>query len=163
MPIRINTKLYCKMTDSEFDRFKKYWDEPADLDACWNWTGASRNGYGLFGLRGAMVGTHRLALVQSSGLNPADLDCCHNCNNRKCVNPTHLRWDTRTNNLHDRIAAGTDPKGERHGMSKLTEEQILAIRADDRSQRIIATEYGVSQPLISKIKSGDAWKHLNSN
>ena len=53
-------------------------------------------------------------------------------------------------------------KGRRHGNAKLTEEIILAIRADPNSKAAIARKWGISQQYVSKIKKGHAWKHLNS-
>jgi transcriptional regulator len=48
-----------------------------------------------------------------------------------------------------------------HGMApKLTEQDVLAIRADDRTQTEIAAKYGVSHQNISKIKNGKAWTHI---
>jgi hypothetical protein len=163
MPTQTNTKKYSKMTDAELDRFNKYLDLPQDIvKDCWNWKGyKTNNGYGKFKLRKRSVLAHRLALVQSTGINPVDLEACHNCNNRKCINPSHLRWDTHKNNQHDRVANGTDSKGIRNGRVKLTEQQVLDIRSDNRHNNIIAKQYGVSSMQIYYIKSGKLWKHLN--
>ena len=41
---------------------------------------------------------------------------------------------------------------------KLTKDQVVAIRSDDRLQRIIAAEYGVAQTTISDIKLGKIYR-----
>lgn len=43
---------------------------------------------------------------------------------------------------------------------KLTEEQVLAIRSDPRSNTKIAAEYGVCAETIGRIKRHEDWKHL---
>ncbi len=45
-------------------------------------------------------------------------------------------------------------------MSKLTESQVLAIRADGRSRRVIAAEYGISVTYVNQIKRRDSWRHI---
>lgn len=55
---------------------------------------------------------------------------------------------------------GLPLKGEKIGASKLTADQVEAIRADTRVQRVIAEEYGVAQTLISQIKLRKIWAHL---
>lgn len=58
-------------------------------------------------------------------------------------------------------AAARRPEGFRWSNQKLTDKQVLEIKAKlaegDRSQASIAREYGVSQYLISKIKLGRRW------
>ena len=55
------------------------------------------------------------------------------------------------------------PRGERHGMSKLKEPQVIAIR--ERSNRgelckHLAVEFGVARTLISEIIYGHIWRHV---
>ncbi len=50
--------------------------------------------------------------------------------------------------------------GSSNGRSKLNEMQVLAIYFDARSRNTIAKEYGVSTTMITKIKSGQAWKRV---
>lgn len=52
------------------------------------------------------------------------------------------------------------PRGEQHGCAKLTEAQVLMIRSDSRSLRLISADYGVSPTLISRIKSRQRWAHI---
>ncbi len=78
----------------------------------------------------------------------------------------NLRWGTHKDNFADRDRHGTTARGERHGRSKLTKEQVLQIpvlRAEGLSQRKIAALFGVHNTLISYILRGKSWSHLFSN
>jgi hypothetical protein len=50
---------------------------------------------------------------------------------------------------------GTDRPG-----AKLTDADIIAIRADPRRQRIIAADYGVRYQTIGSIKRREKWSHI---
>jgi hypothetical protein len=52
--------------------------------------------------------------------------------------------------------------GEKHGCAKLTEEQAIAIRADTRTVKQIAEEYGIKGRQVRRIKSGERWGHLDT-
>lgn len=45
-------------------------------------------------------------------------------------------------------------------LSPLNAEQVLRIRADARPQHVIASEYGVGQMTISRIKRRERWAHI---
>lgn len=73
---------------------------------------------------------------------------------------TNLRWGSRAENVADRFRLGEVAQGERHGMAKLSEAQVRAVKADPREHAPIALEYGVSRSLVSMIKRGRIWAHL---
>jgi hypothetical protein len=50
--------------------------------------------------------------------------------------------------------------GEAASWSKLTEEQVHAIRSDDRAMRKIANDYSVSYSTVHEIKLRKIWKHI---
>jgi len=58
------------------------------------------------------------------------------------------------------VRDGTDPSGERNGKAKLTEDQVLAIRASASPGVQMAALYGVSTSVISQIRSRKAWAHI---
>lgn len=138
-------------------RFWRLVDERAPAE-CWPWLGDTRrDGYGVFRFRGRMVGAHELALSFTTGeQRHPDLDTCHSCDNPPCVNPAHLRFDTRQSNVDDMVAR----KGPNRVEQKLTAEKVVMIRerrALGARQKDLAEQFGVSNGEISMIVRGLRW------
>lgn len=112
-------------------------------------------GYGVLSVAGSQVEAHRFVCGLRHGERQPGAQCRHLCGNPACVNGRHLAWGSVVENSADR---------RRHGRSgrKLTEADVAAIRADPRMQKVIAAAYGVSQPLVSQIKRGVAWRPTES-
>lgn len=74
----------------------------------------------------------------------------------------NLEWCTPSENqLHAfKIGLANGKKGENHAYSKLTNEQILKIRKDNRSESKIALDYNVNRSLIGMIKRKEIWTHI---
>ena len=106
-----------------------------------------------------IVKPHTLVMEAFVGKRPNGMECCHNDGNTLNNNLSNLRWDTPKSNHADKIKHGTSNSGERCNWAKLTKQQVISIRNDDRLQRIIAEEYGVKQHTISRIKNGTRWIH----
>ncbi|MEZ2310872.1 NUMOD4 domain-containing protein [Paraburkholderia sp. RCC_158] len=97
-----------------------------------------------------------LVLEAFVGPRPDGLMACHNDGAPKNNVLGNLRWDTQVSNLADRVAHGTANRGQKHGMSKLSDEQAEEIRELCRqgsmTQRAIAGKFGVSPALVTMIK-----------
>jgi hypothetical protein len=133
-------------------------------DGCWIWKGYKRpGGYGeaYFGSKPnrERVLAHRLAWEVEFG-DPGDMVVCHHCDNPSCVNPRHLFLGTRADNNADRNAKDRQAKGERNGPAKLTEAQVVEIRADPRTHREVALQYGVKETAIGSIRLRKTWSHV---
>jgi hypothetical protein len=75
---------------------------------CWNWTGATRNGYGAFGVDGRVEYVHRWVYEDMVGPLPDGLVIDHLCINRLCANPYHLDVVTRAvNNARGGLRSGS--------------------------------------------------------
>lgn len=122
---------------------------------CVVWEGRIKaNGYGTISVPGGKTKhVHRLAWELAHGPIPKGLCVCHHCNVRHCLNLDHLFLGTAAENMADMVK-----KGRHVPVSKLTAEEVAAIRRDSRTQQQIADQYGVSQPLISLIKGGSVWR-----
>lgn len=131
---------------------------------CWEWTGhRDRFGYGRVNSRHFPTKiAHRVSYLMNVGAIPDGLDVRHCCDNPACVRPGHLELGTDQDNTNDKVSRGRQrgPRGERAPASKLTEDQVLAILDDQRTQAAIAAEYGVTQGAVSAIKCRRNWKHL---
>lgn len=76
--------------------------------------------------------------------------------------PSHLFLGTHQDNIADRDVKGrqSDKRGEKGPSCRLTSEQVLAIRTDNRRQYEIAKDYGIKQQHVSQIKTGKRWSHI---
>lgn len=135
-------------------------------DECWPWLGAvDPNNYGLCFLGKTRDRAHRVAYALANGpigrwSAKRSLSICHECDNPICCNPKHLFEGTDADNVADMVAKGRIQRGEKHYAAKLTEAQVIAIRADRRSDRLVALDYGVSKGTISSVRIPGSWPSL---
>lgn len=134
-------------------------------DGCWIWQAATTEaGYGRFSLNGKTQEAHRASYELFRGPIPPGMMVRHKvCNNPLCVNPFHLELGTQKENMEDMIELDRQAKGESHGLSELTEANVLEIRglsADGLSQQIIADMFGISRSQVSKIVNRKNWRHI---
>jgi len=91
-------------------------------------------------------------------------EASHNCGkgHQGCINPRHLRWDTRQGNMDDMLAHGTRLFGSRAVNSKLTENDVLEIRRLGRtvSTKVLKERYGVTSTTINNIRARKIWAWL---
>ena len=80
--------------------------------------------------------------------------------NRVC----NLEWCTGSENVIHSLKNNLKipQKGSKHGMSKLTEREVLEIRKIGRSKTLkeIAKIYNVNMSLISLVLLNKIWKHV---
>lgn len=93
---------------------EKFWSRvaiTADDSRCWNWLGSTDdNGYANVKIRGKSKGAHRISWEWANGRPPQEgMDILHSCDNRKCVNPNHLREGTAFDNVMDMVMRGRHP------------------------------------------------------
>lgn len=136
---------------------------PEPNSGCLLWTGGqSQRGYGAYLTKKKWTLAHRASWEFHRGPIPAGLFVCHKCDVRLCVNPDHLFLGTGADNVADMDAKGrrANRKGEASPVAKLTNRDVLAIRVDTRSSRVIAAEYGVSKTAILDVKTRRNWGHI---
>jgi hypothetical protein len=103
---------------------------------------------------------HTLVLTAFKGARPSGLECRHLDGDYTNNHESNLEWGTHAQNMRDKVAHGTQAVGEAAHRARLTDAQVRAIRVDNRSQRDIAKEYGVTQVSVFHIKHRKTWKHL---
>lgn len=117
-------------------------------------------GYGQIYIRQTRWSTHRLAWTLAHGPIPPGMQVLHRCDNPACINPEHLFLGTQADNMKDMARKGRSSRGVKNRTAKLTEEQVLAIRADPRPHRTIAACYGIKHTNVGDIKRGRIWRHV---
>ena len=140
---------------------------PEPAGGCWLWRGVVRSdGYGLVTFGGTQQRAHRVAWTLFRGEIGSGLVVCHKCDVRACVNPEHLFLGTIKDNVRDMTKKGRSPRGESHGSSRLTEEQVSRIKTMLLEGRMymseIAREFGVAHATISCIARGTTWRHVEA-
>lgn len=99
---------------------------------------------------------HRASYIIHLGEIADDMEVCHSCDNRPCVNPDHLFAGTHLENIQDAA------KKERMS-NKLTAAEVREIRrlcAGGTKQRAVAAMYSTSPANVSKIIKRQAWAHV---
>ena len=142
-------------------------------DTCWNWLGATRNGYGRMQVETFPDGSrryltaHRAAYIEWKGeiTKPMIL---HTCDNRRCINPDHLYNGTHQDNVRDAVERDRfrRPVGEDHGRAIITNDAAKTIKrllaTTDQTCRQIADSVGCSRGIVKSISCGQSWRDVLS-
>jgi hypothetical protein len=110
---------------------------------------------------------HRLVAEVFIGPCPKGMECCHNNGIRTDNRLENLRWDTRKNNMIDKINHGATARGIKSYTNKLTEQQVQEIRALSLHFPLLMNKqitewYEVDQTTIHHIINGNNWYWLPS-
>ena len=122
-------------------------------------------GYGMTRCDGRGIAAHRAMCEAAHGQPPSEKhEVAHSCGNGRggCVNPKHLRWATHAENCADKLAHGTDNRGEKHNAAKLSELDVEFIFASygKFNQYELADMLGVTQGHVNNILCGRSWRHV---
>lgn len=144
------------------DETERFWEKVDKSGECWTWR-ASRtaHGYGQFMNAESKLELAHRAAYRLTYAAPGVMRVCHRCDNPACVRPDHLFLGDAAANSADMVAKGRSTRGVKSASAKLTENDVRAIRADNRPQHEIAAEYGVHLCTISSIRTRRTWRHVN--
>ena len=163
---------------------ERFWSRVRKTPDCWDWQGSAKanNGYGGFWFNGRLFHAHRVAWMLTHNSDHKRQEVMHLCNNKRCVNPTHLRLGSHAENMkqwfdsrsqeQSRQAAKKGHatkrlagyaflrRGEQHLCAKLTWKAVREIRrlAVDGNHKQLARQYGVGSSTIDDIIAGRHWK-----
>jgi hypothetical protein len=136
-------------------------------DECLIWPFAlTKSGYGIVNLGNGhnMIASRYMCLLAHGEPPTPKHEAAHNCGkgHTGCVNPKHLRWATRLENIDDMIGHGTSVHGSRNPQARLTEFDVREIRSLYRrvGQREMAEQFGVTRGTINAIVRRRSWPHL---
>lgn len=159
-------KTYFK-ADSLEEAFRHHLPGEIGGQDCVEWPGkVASSGYGRMFFRYKDYQAHRVSYTINRGVIPDGLWVLHDpevCNNPRCVNPDHLRLGTAAENTRDRVAAGTDIRGERVAGARLKAADVIEIRRLRRAgatEMELANRYGVHRTSINLIINRKTWAHL---
>jgi plasmid maintenance system antidote protein VapI len=148
-------RVFCSRKCSALSKAKEFWSQvnkqgaaaKEELGACWEWTGfLNQDGYG----HAEKQGAHRTSWEKANGPIPNGLQVCHKCDNRRCVNPSHLFLGAAHDNRMDAVVKNRIPQ-------KLKPEDVTSVlqhRKSGLSLEVIAEKFGVSVATISLICAG---------
>lgn len=151
-------------------------------DQCWPWPRKTdAKGRGRIWVNGKIMLAHRAVWESINGPIPEGKMLCHRCDNAGCVNPHHIYIGTHADNMRDmserkrsHFSQKTDvaresgralgksntwSKGAANGRAKLTQDDVLAIKASRDPKRALARQFGVSDRTIGRIKDGEIWNN----
>lgn len=135
-------------------------------NGCIEWSG-SKNDKGYGEIRGSnrmkKRYVHRLAFELFVHPLVDDVQVLHECDNPPCLNPAHLFLGSNLDNVLDKISKGRQPRGENHGQSKLSDEQVIQarlMREKGMSYKKIADKLGVWPMTIWNIVKRIHWAHI---
>ena len=146
---------------------ERFFSKVNKTDTCWLWTAyCNKKGYGSFKYNETMVLAHRFSWLLAGNTIPEELYICHAphniCGHKNCVNPLHLRVDTKAANNRDMLEDGTISRGTKHYNCKLTEEQVREIRRrGTKNQTRLAEEFCVNITTINDIIHRRTWDWLD--
>lgn len=142
-----------------------FWERVDQGPDCWTWRGyLNPQGYGSLQYQGRRMLAHRLSYELAVGPIPAGMLVCHSCDNPPCVRPAHLWLGTIADNLRDAGAKGRMHRGERHGMARLTADDVMSIRAGlagGTKGTVLARKHGISRNTVYAIAAGRSWGWLS--
>jgi len=116
---------------------------------------------------------HRLVLLAFIGPCPPNMEARHLDGVRDNCCLDNLEWSTHVDNCADKRRHGTSqtgerhgsrtkpwrtPKGEAHGMHKLSASQVSQIRNSSSKTREIASSFGIHPSTVLRIRSGRLWQ-----
>ena len=159
---------FCKNIGTRIPIEKRFWnrfDKPNGSTGCWIWTGNCPDGrYGKVKIDGKSVNVHIVAFRLTHGPIQKGQHVLHKCDTASCGNPAHLFVGTPQDNRNDMIQKRRYGFGEKHGMAKLTEQDVKNIRITWNAApkkfgllSVLGRQYRVSHSTIDRIVKNESW------
>lgn len=138
---------------------------PYNGSECLTWPfRTDEHGYGEINIGKKRHKVSRYVCTKIHGEPPTPkYQAAHSCGNGHlaCVTRNHLSWKTRAENEADKVIHGTHNRGERHPLSKLTENDVREIRSlsGTITYKEIASRFAISLGCVRNVIARRAWAH----
>ena len=146
---KISDKLYSNVTKTSKNK------KGVIEGDCWERNAPrTHDGYTRMRYMGLTKGSHIWSCEISNKRKRLDNeDTLHTCGNNPCVNPSHLRFGTSSENAKDRLLHGTR-------VAKLDKDKVIEIRKSSLSRKELSEIYMVTVGTICNIINGRTWNHI---
>lgn len=130
---------------------------------CWECTShALKDGYPQVNRNDRRMSAAKFLYEKENGPLPFGTVLRHECDNRLCVNPSHLVPGTHSENVKDRVERRRSARGTSNGRTKINESMVLVIRNATLPISILSRATGLDPKAIRNIKNGKSWSHVRS-
>jgi Mor family transcriptional regulator len=133
---------------------ERHWSKVGRRDSheCWPWLGTiADSGYGLLSYRhNRNLYAHCLAFIFEHGEIPEGVEVLHDCGNKRCTNPRHLKAGGDSENMLDAIRHGTHAYRVKLSATEAYEIRELYF-AGGITYRQLAEDFGVSLTTIGNV------------
>uniref|UniRef100_A0A6H1ZVK7 Putative homing endonuclease n=1 Tax=viral metagenome TaxID=1070528 RepID=A0A6H1ZVK7_9ZZZZ len=152
---------------NEMNLSQRFWskvDRKSPLE-CWNWDAhIGSDGYGQFWFKGKLIHAHRVAwMIRNDFYIPDGMIVLHTCDNKRCVNPYHLKLGTYSDNMKDTMDRSSYRMGR---ISRFYDGEVWLMQRlynGGISQHKIAKIFKTSQGHISSLLSGKKGQNVLSH
>ena len=135
---------------------------PPNAKGCRLWLLApAEDGYGWFTLGRRKVRAHVAALILNGVAIAEGQEGCHRCDVPMCVELSHVFPCTHAENIADRDAKGRTMRGEAHHLTRLSDDDVRAIRRSLNPVSTLAAMYGLDVKTVRRIRNHETWKHVS--
>ena len=157
--------MVASMSRARKRGFKHYYVKGLlDVDpitGCWIFLGHQVEGYGIIcrknprtGRWGSCTAQRHFYELYRHAVQP-DIEVAHNCHRRSCVNPRHLRADTKAGNLADWFIDQRFDEGRR--------EEVARYMAADLPISVIADRMCAPRPYIRRLVREINWQKYQTS
>lgn len=104
---------------------------------------------------------HRVVYAFHHGPIPDRGVIMHLCDNPRCIEITHLKLGSLSENISDMWKKKRGKIGADHGNARLTEEQVRYVKDNPKENAVyLGAKFNCSPNTILAIRKGRSWTHL---